>query len=77
MYFVVLMVGMVGDLGVLGEKFKEVGHWSPYGSVKAILSASMQPSTWNMHTNMALLVTILYAVIFAVTGIKKFKWSTQ
>lgn len=76
-YFVFIMVGMFGDLGVLGDKFKEAVHWSPYGSVKAILSASMQPSTWNMHTNMALLVTILYAVIFAVTGIKKFKWSTQ
>lgn len=76
-YFVFIMVGMFGDLGVLGDKFKEAVHWSPYGSVKAILSASMQPSTWNMHTNMALLVTILYAVVFAGIGIKKFKWSTQ
>lgn len=76
-YFVFIMVGMFGDLGVLGDQFKTVVHWSPYGTVKTILSASMQPSTWSSDTTMCLLVTILYAIVFAMLGIKNFKWSTH
>jgi ABC-2 type transport system permease protein len=76
-YFVFIMVGMFGDLGVLGEGLKEAIHWSPYGTVKAILSASMQPSSWTNTTSMALLATILYAVLFSFLGIKWFKWSSQ
>ena len=76
-YFVFIMVGMFGDLGVLGNQFKEAVHWSPYGTVKNILSASMEPSAWSNHTTMALLITIAYAVAFSFLGIKKFKWSTH
>ncbi|MEP6583447.1 MAG: ABC transporter permease [Ginsengibacter sp.] len=76
-YFVFIMVGMFGELGVLGEQFKEAVHWSPYGTVKHILAASMQPSTWNNDATMALLITIAYATIFGLLGIKRFKWSTQ
>ena len=76
-YFVFIMVGMFGDLGVLGIGLKNVIQWSPYGTVKTILSASMQPSTWNSNTSMALFATILYAVIFSFLGIKWFKWSSQ
>ncbi len=76
-YFVFIMVGMFGDLGVLGDQFKQAVHWSPYGTVKNILSASMEPSTWSNDTTMALLITIVYALIFSFLGIKKFKWSTH
>lgn len=76
-YFVFIMVGMFGDLGVLGNQFKEAVHWSPYGTVKNILSGSIEPSSWNNNTTMALIVTILYAAIFSFLGIKKFKWSTH
>jgi ABC-2 type transport system permease protein len=76
-YFIFIMVGMFGDLGVLGVGLKNVIQWSPYGTVKTILSSSMQPSTWNSNTSMALFATILYAVIFSFLGIKWFKWSSQ
>ncbi|MEP7231830.1 MAG: ABC transporter permease [Ginsengibacter sp.] len=76
-YFVFIMVGMFGELGVLGNQFKEAVHWSPYGTVKSILSASMEPSTWSGDTTMCLLITILYALLFSFLGIKKFKWSTN
>jgi len=76
-YFVFIMVGMFGEFGIFGERLKNMVHWSPYGTVKNILSASMEPSTWNNTTSMALLVTILYAVVFSFLGIKKFKWNSK
>jgi ABC-2 type transport system permease protein len=76
-YFVFIMVGMLGESGKFGEQIKKIIHWSPYGTVKNILSSSMTPATWNNDTFMALMVTILYAVIFSFLGIKKFKWNSK
>jgi ABC-2 type transport system permease protein len=76
-YFLFIMVGMFGDLGVLGKEFKTVIQWTPYGTVKTILAASMQPSNWTNQTSLALLATIGYAVIFIFIGIKNFKWNSQ
>jgi ABC-2 type transport system permease protein len=76
-YFVFIMVGMFGDLGLLGEKVKTIIHWSPYGTVKTILSAGMKPEAWNTDHSLALLATIAYAIIFATLGIKKFRWNVK
>ncbi|MEP6594811.1 MAG: ABC transporter permease [Ginsengibacter sp.] len=76
-YFLFIMVGMFGEFGIFGEGLKKAVQWSPYGTVKNILSASMQPLTWNNQTFMALLLTILYAVVFSFLGIKKFKWDSK
>ena len=75
-YFVFIMVGMFAELGAL-DKLGEAVKWSPYGTVKHILSAGMQPQTWNQHSTTALLVTIGYAVLFSGMGIKWFKWSSK
>ena len=76
-YFVFIMVGMFGEFGIFGEGLKHAVQWSPYGTVKNILSASMKPSTWDNRTFMALLITILYAALFSFLGIKKFKWNSK
>ncbi len=76
-YFIFIMVGMFGEFGIFGDGLKNAVQWSPYGTVKNILSASMQPSTWNNKTFMALLLTFLYAVVFSFLGIKKFKWNSK
>jgi len=76
-YFAFIMVGMFGELGVLGDKFKNAVEWTPYGTVKTMLAASLEPSKWNMHTTESLLLTIGYTIVFATLGIKWFKWSTK
>jgi ABC-2 type transport system permease protein len=76
-YFIFIMVGMFGDLGVLGSTLKNVVHWSPYGTVKTVVAAALLPEVWNMDTTMALLVTVGYSIIFSVLGIKWFRWNTK
>ena len=76
-YFVFIMVGLFGELGGLGNQLKEIVMWSPYGTVKRIVAAGLQPATWNAETTTALLVTIGYAFLFSMIGIKKFKWSNK
>jgi ABC-2 type transport system permease protein len=76
-YFLFIIVGMLGEFGVLGSEIKNIVHWSPYGTVKCILSASMVPSMWNQQASLALLITVVYASLFSVIGIKKFKWNAR
>lgn len=76
-YFLFIMVGMVGGLLITNKDLKNIIDWSPYGTVKAILAASMEPSNWSNQTSLALLATFGYAVVFSYLGIKNFKWNTQ
>lgn len=74
-YFAFIVVGMFGELNV--EYLKKIVIWTPYGTVKDILAACLEPAKWNNHTTEALLLTIGYTIVFATLGIKWFKWSTK
>jgi len=80
-YFLFIIGGMLGELLVVSDpKYKIVGQiviWSPYGTARTILAAGMEPSKWNNDASMALLVTIGYAAICTILGIKWFKWNTK
>ncbi|PUZ29947.1 ABC-2 type transport system permease protein [Chitinophaga costaii] len=76
-YFLFIMVGILGDLGVLGVQIKQLINWSPYGVVKAILAGGMDHAKWNKDTTMALAATLGYTMVFATIGIRKFKWSAK
>ncbi|MGN6402702.1 MAG: hypothetical protein ACTHMD_19750 [Flavisolibacter sp.] len=76
-YFAFIMVGMFGEMGVLGEQLKKVVHWSPYGTVKTIVAAALQPSGWSMDATYALVATTGYALVFALLGIRWFRWNTK
>lgn len=80
-YLVFVLVGMLGEmygaLNKIDDWAKSAVQWSPYGTVKTILSTSMEPSKWDNHSTMALLATIGYAIIFTIMGIKWFKWNTK
>ncbi len=76
-YFAFIMVGMFGTMGQLNEQINKISKWSPYGTVQTILAAAMKPQTWTTTTTQALLLTVAYTIVFALLGIKKFKWATK
>jgi ABC-2 type transport system permease protein len=76
-YLAFIIIGMFGELNQLGEAVHNEVQWSPYGTVKTILAAGMEPERWNSNASIALLATILYTIVFATLGIKWFKWNTK
>jgi len=76
-YFIFIMVGMFGELGMMGEAMKQAVHWSPYGTVKNIISAAVVPTSWNKDSTMALLATLGYTIVFTVLGVRWFRWNTR
>jgi len=82
-YFVFIMVGMFGGISAannptgITKQINNILQWSPYGTVRTILAAGMQPEAWSNTATVALLVTVGYTIVFATIGIKKFKWDTK
>ena len=76
-YFLFIMIGMFGELGMLGSAIGDVVKWSPYGVVKHIVAIGLEPQKWSDTTTISLLLTLGYTVLFAGVGIKKFKWSSK
>ncbi len=74
-YIALVVIGAIGELGVLGTVAKDIVLWSPYGSVKVLMLAAMQPAAWNLTATFALAASLAYCVIFAGIGIRWFKWS--
>jgi len=80
-YLAFVLAGMVGEMFValnqVNDWAKNALQWSPYGTVKTILSTSMVPSNWDNNSTMALLATVGYTLVFTILGIKYFKWNTK
>jgi ABC-2 type transport system permease protein len=76
-YFIFIMIGIFGELGMLGKEMGEVVRWSPYGAVKRLLSGGMVPGSWNQETTISLLLTLGYAIVFTILGSKWFKWNSK
>lgn len=76
-YFAIIVLGALGEFGILGQSLKTAVVWSPYGTVKEILFAAMQPSLWHGKVWGALAATLGYAIVFAGAGIKWFKWNSN
>jgi ABC-2 type transport system permease protein len=76
-YIAFIMVGMFGELGMLGDFMAKAIKYTPYGAVETIVARGVTPSTWNNDATMALLVTFGYTIVFAILGIRWFKWSTK
>ncbi|MEO8764876.1 MAG: ABC transporter permease [Ginsengibacter sp.] len=75
-YIALITLGMFGELGLFGEQLRLFIHWSPFGTVKTIIAAGMEPSSWDSQSSMALLASLVYAFAFSFLGIKWFKWNT-
>jgi ABC-2 type transport system permease protein len=76
-YIAFIMIGMFGELGMLGDFIDKAVKYSPYGTVKSIVSGALTPGAWTAQTTIALLVTLGYTAVFAFLGIRWFKWSNK
>jgi ABC-2 type transport system permease protein len=76
-YFAFIMVGMFAQFPPFGEKIGDIVKWSPYGAVKSIVAAGLEPTTWNNQTSIALLATLGYTVVFTTLGIRWFRWNAR
>jgi ABC-2 type transport system permease protein len=76
-FFLFIMTGMIASFGTLGQVVADISKWSPYGAVQRILADSLNPGAWKTQSNMALLATVGYILVFSIIGIRKFQWQSS
>jgi ABC-2 type transport system permease protein len=76
-YIPLFVLGLFGHSTIFGTTFELISRWSPGGTVIALLSGAMNPSSWNSDTWLALAVSAAYSAVFAGIGIRWFQWGAR
>lgn len=77
LYMLMILIGALGETGVLGPVVKQVVAWSPIGTTKALLLAAMNPATLDSHAAAMFGGTLAYGVAFASLGMRWFRWTAD
>ncbi|WP_423182259.1 ABC transporter permease [Arthrobacter sp. NyZ413] len=77
LFILLILVGILGSTGILGDDFKNFAAWTPVGALINLFSGVLSLSTWGATETGALLVCFGYIVVFAVIGIRWFRWEPQ
>jgi ABC-2 type transport system permease protein len=74
LYVPLIGLSVFGDTDRLGTTVEMVSRWSPGGCLETLLSAAMGATAWSEQCWGALFASIGYTVVFAVIGIRWFRW---
>ena len=74
LYVPLIGLSLFGDTDRLGTTVELVSRWSPGGCLETLLSAAMGATPWSGQLWGALFASLGYTVVFAVIGIRWFRW---
>lgn len=77
LYIVLILLGLLGASGLLGDTIKSIADWSPVGALITLFVAVTQLAAWTWSDTGALLACVGYLVVFAGIGIRWFKWDPR
>ncbi len=72
-----LLLGLLGGTGILGDTIKAISDWSPVGGLMTLFSDVLNQSAWSGPDTGSLLVCVAYVVVFAFIGIRWFRWESR
>jgi ABC-2 type transport system permease protein len=76
LYIPLILLSLFGQSNVFGTTFEMVSRWSPGGCLETLLSSAMGVTSWSGQTWGAILASAGYTVLFAVIGVRWFRWSS-
>jgi len=77
LYVPLIALSLFGNSDRLGTTVEMVSRWSPGGCLETLLSAAMGATAWSDQTWEALVASAAYTVVFAVIGIRWFRWVSR
>jgi ABC-2 type transport system permease protein len=77
LYIGLILLGLLGQGGSLGNTWDAAARWSPVGTVMTLFAGVLNLSEWNAHDVESLLAAAGYIVVFAVVGIRGFQWEVR
>lgn len=76
-FIVLLLLGLLGPSGILGNTIETISKWTPMVTVITILQGTMHEVKWSGHTSLSLLACFGYIIVFGLIGIKWFQWESR
>jgi ABC-2 type transport system permease protein len=77
LYVPLIGLSLFGDSDRFGTTVEMVSRWSPGGCLETLLSAAMGASAWSDQSWGALFASVGYSAVFAVIGIRWFRWVSR
>lgn len=77
LYVALILTGILGSTGLLGDDFKNFADWTPVGALINLYSAVLNVTPWAWAETEALIASFGYIVVFAGIGIRWFRWEPQ
>jgi ABC-2 type transport system permease protein len=77
LFIILLLLGIFGGTGILGDVMKSIAGWSPVGALMTLFSDALNASAWSTQDAYAVLACAGYIIIFAFIGIRWFRWDAR
>ncbi|MGH9170865.1 MAG: ABC transporter permease [Acidimicrobiales bacterium] len=77
LYVGLIFLGLLGQGGSLGPTWDAVTRWSPVGTVMSLFAGVLNLGAWSAHDTGCLLASFGYVVVFAIVGIRWFRWEVR
>lgn len=77
LFIVLVLLGLLGTTGILGDTMRVIAEWSPVGALMTLFSDVLIPVASTGPDAYALFACVGYVVIFAVIGIRWFRWDSR
>ena len=77
LFILLVLVGLLGGTGVLGDTMKSIAQWTPVGALMTLFGDVLGGSAWSDTDTYLLLACGGYVVVFAFIGIRWFRWESR
>ncbi len=77
LFIVLLLLGLLGGTGILGDTMKSIAAWSPVGALMTLFSDVLNQAAWSDQDAYSLIACFGYIIVFAFIGIRWFRWETR
>jgi ABC-2 type transport system permease protein len=77
LYVVLLLLGLLGSSGLLGDTVKVIAQWSPVGAMITVYAGVLDISAWAWLDTEALIASLAYIAVGAFVGIRWFRWDSR
>ncbi|GAB3394323.1 hypothetical protein GCM10027568_24750 [Humibacter soli] len=77
LFIVLVLLGILGSSGILGDTMKTVALWTPVGALMTMFATVIGGTPWVDQDWYGLIACIGYVVVFAFIGIRWFRWESR
>ncbi len=77
LFAVLLLLGLLGGTGLVGDTLKTIADWSPVGALMTLFSYALTTPAWSNQDTYSVLACAAYIIVFAFIGIRWFRWDPR